>query len=102
LLFILVGLAWALSKRHLRDPLRASLRELEQKLARKGVARTVGEGPRHYLQRAARALPMQRDELVALMRSYLELRYAHDEPPPESLRTFQRAVRNFRPVAVVK
>ncbi|KAA0068806.1 DUF3488 and transglutaminase-like domain-containing protein [Rhodanobacter sp. T12-5] len=102
LLFIAVGLAWALSKRHLRDPLRASLRELEQKLARKGVARTVGEGPRHYLQRAARALPMQRDELVALMRSYLELRYAHDEPPPESLRTFQRAVRNFRPVAVVK
>jgi transglutaminase-like putative cysteine protease len=102
LLFIAIGLAWALSRRQWRDPLRGSLHELERKLARKGVARKVGEGPRHYLQRAARAFPTQRDELIALMRSYLELRYAHDEPPHESLRRFQRAVRNFRPAVVVK
>jgi transglutaminase-like putative cysteine protease len=101
-LFIAIGLVWALSRRHARDPLQASLRELERKLASQGLARRAGEGPQHYLQRAARALPMQRDELIVLMRSYLELRYAHDEPPSEPLQMFQRAVRNFRPVGVVK
>ncbi|NMW25983.1 DUF4129 domain-containing protein, partial [Rhodanobacter denitrificans] len=60
------------------------------------------EGPQHYLSRAARALPGQRDELARLMRSYLELRYAHDEPPTEPLRAFLHAVRDFRIVNVVK
>jgi transglutaminase-like putative cysteine protease len=101
-LFIAIGLAWALLRRQLRDPLRDALRGLEQKLARKGIARRAAEGPQHYLSRAARALPDQRDELARLMKSYLELRYAHDEPPPESLRVFQRAVRDFRVVNVVK
>ena len=101
-LFIAVGLAWALLRRRLHDPLRDALGELERKLARKGIARRASEGPQHYLSRAARALPVQRDELARLMKSYLELRYAHDEPPPESLRVFRHAVRDFRVVGVVK
>ncbi|OOG56720.1 DUF3488 and transglutaminase-like domain-containing protein [Rhodanobacter sp. C03] len=101
-LFIAIGLGWALLRRQARDPLRAALRELERKLARRGVVRRPSEGPQHYLSRAARALPGQRDELAMLMRCYLELRYAHDEPPPESLRDFQRAARDFRVVRVVK
>ncbi len=101
-LFIVIGLAWALMRRQPRDPLRSTLRQLERKLARRGILRRSAEGPQHYLSRAARALPDQRDELVMLMNSYLELRYAHDEPPPESLRAFQRAVRDFRAVNVVK
>ncbi|TPG10163.1 DUF3488 domain-containing protein [Rhodanobacter glycinis] len=101
-LFIAIGLAWALLRRQPRDPLRGALRELERKLARKGIARRPAEGPQHYLSRAARALPGQRGELARLMRSYLELRYAHDEPPTEPLRAFLHAVRDFRIGNVVK
>ncbi|MFC5437616.1 DUF3488 and DUF4129 domain-containing transglutaminase family protein [Rhodanobacter umsongensis] len=101
-LFIAIGLAWALLRRQPRDPLREALRDLERKLARKGIARRPAEGPQHYMRRAARALPGQRDELVKLMNSYLELRYAHAEPPPELRYAFQRAVRDFRVVNVVK
>jgi protein-glutamine gamma-glutamyltransferase len=101
-LFITIGLAWALFRRRSHDPLRDALRDLERRLARMGVVRGVTEGPHHYLSRAARALPGQRDELARLMSCYLELRYAHDEPPPESLRMFQRAVQDFRVVNVVK
>lgn len=101
-LFIAIGLSWALLRRQPRDALRTTLRELERKLARAGLSRRQGEGPRHYLSRAARALPGQRGELGALMRCYLELRYAHDEPPTEPLRAFQRAVRDFRVGGVVK
>ena len=101
-LFIAIGLAWALLRRAPRDRLREALRELERKLARKGIARRPTEGPQHYLRRAARALPGQRKELLELMNSYLELRYAHAEPPPELRHAFQRAVRDFRIVNVVK
>jgi hypothetical protein len=101
-LFIAIGLAWALLRRQPADPLLHALRELERKLARRGIARRVGEGPQHYLGRAARALPAQREELTALTRRYLDLRYAHDEPPPESVHAFRRAVRDFRARNVVK
>jgi len=102
MLFIAIGLAWALLRRQSRDPLREALRELERKLARRGIARRVGEGPHHYLSRATRALPPQREELAALTRHYLDLRYAHDEPPTESVHAFRRAVRDFRAKNVVK
>jgi len=101
-LFITAGLAWALLRRQVRDPLRMSLHQLERKLGRANITRRSGEGPRHYLSRAARALPGQREELAKLMKIYLQLRYAHDEPPPESLHAFQRTVRNFRVHNVVK
>ena len=100
--FALLGLAWALWRRRDEDPLRAALRTLERKLASAGVARRSSEGPQHYLQRAARALPGQRAQLDQLMRSYLDLRYAHQTPPPDPLRRFRRAVREFRPRHVVK
>ena len=100
--FMLAGLAWALLQRQPRDPLRAAMRRLERKLAQRGIARRLGEGPQHYLSRAARALPKQCEELTHLMHDYLELRYAHNEPPPEPLRVFQRAVRDFHAAHVVK
>ncbi|MEO6926630.1 MAG: DUF3488 and transglutaminase-like domain-containing protein [Rhodanobacter sp.] len=101
-LFIGIGLAWALLRRQSRDPLREALRALERKLARRHIERRVGEGPQHYLNRATRALPAQREELAELTRRYLDLRYAHDEPPPESVHAFRRAVRDFRATNVVK
>ena len=102
ILFIAIGLAWALLRRPSRDPLRAALRVLERKLARCGITRRSGEGPQHYLRRAARALPAQREELRRLSATYLELRYGRDQPAPEPLRALRRAVRNFRATNVVK
>ncbi|HEY0197697.1 MAG TPA: DUF3488 and transglutaminase-like domain-containing protein [Rhodanobacter sp.] len=101
-LFIAVGLAWALARRQRRDALHTAMRELEAKLARRGVKRRRNEGPKHYLSRAARALPDQREELATLMHHYLELRYAHAEPPTEPVQIFRRMVRDFRGVGVVK
>jgi len=101
-LFVAIGVGWALWRRERPEPLRQVLRRLEARLARAGITRRRSEGPQHYLRRAARALPAQRDELERLMDRYLELRYAHDEPVPELLREFQRAVREFRPRRVVK
>jgi hypothetical protein len=102
MLFITIGLAWALHQRQPRDPLRDALRQLERKLAREGIVRRPGEGPQHYLRRATRALPAQHEMLSKLMRNYLELRYAHSEPPTEPLRSFVRSVRDFRIAGVVK
>jgi len=101
-LFIGIGLTWALLKKPAKDGLLNALRILEKKLAKKGIVRRPGEGPQHYMTRAARALPHHRDELATLMNRYLELRYAHDIPAPEPLRAFQRAVREFRVTDVVK
>lgn len=101
-LFVALGIGWALWRRERPEPLRQALRRLEARLGRCGITRRRGEGPQHYLRRAARALPAQRSELERLMNRYLDLRYASDEPRPELLRQFQRAVREFRPRRVVK
>lgn len=101
-LFIAIGLGWALLRRQPHDPLREAMHRLEGKLARKGIQRRPGEGPHHYLSRAARALPAHHDKVTRLMTSYLDLRYAHAEPPTEPLRAFIRSVREFRIAGVVK
>lgn len=101
-LAMLAGLAWVWRRREPEDAARAALRALERKLARMGVARSRGEGPRDFLQRAADTLPAQRERLTGLMRHYLELRYGHNEPTAESLRALQRAVRDFSVSRVVK
>ncbi|MEW9624836.1 transglutaminase TgpA family protein [Rhodanobacter geophilus] len=96
------GLAWVWRRREPEDAAVAALHRLERKLARLGVIRQAGEGPRDYLQRAARALPAQHDRLIELMHHYLELRYARPEPTTESLRALRRAVRDFPVVRMVK
>jgi transglutaminase-like putative cysteine protease len=101
-LFVALGVGWALWRHERPEPVRQALRRLEAKLGRCGITRRRAEGPQHYLRRAARALPAQRGELERLMNRYLDLRYARDEPAPELLREFQRAVREFRPRRVVK
>ena len=93
--FIALGVAWALLQRRSHDRLLEAMRKLQRKLARQGVTRQPSEGPDHYLRRASRALPKRRDELNALRQSYLWLRYAHDTPPAEPVRQFKHRVRNF-------
>ena len=102
MLFASLGLAWAMARRTRMDPALAALRELERKLGKAGVTRRRGEGPRHYLRRAARTLPEARTALSVLMEQYLQLRYAEDVPAHESLRAFRRAVRDFRTPRVVQ
>ncbi|XRD81788.1 DUF3488 domain-containing transglutaminase family protein [Dyella halodurans] len=101
-LFAAIGLAWALWTRPPTDPLRAAMQSLERRLAGVDVVRRHSEGPQHFFSRAARALPAQRVELDRLMRTYLELRYAHDEPPAHLVKNFRRAVQYFRPRRMVK
>ena len=95
-IFILAGLAWALWRRRDEEPATLILRQLERKLFRCGVVRQRGEGPADYLQRAIQCLPAQISRLQPLMTHYLELRYAHPEPPAELLHAFRREVRDFR------
>lgn len=102
LAFAAAGLTWALARRTRIDPTLAVLRLLERKLARVGVVRRRSEGPQHFLLRAARAIPAQRDNLRQMMEHYLQLRYAGGEPASESLRRFRRTVRDFRAPRVVK
>jgi transglutaminase-like putative cysteine protease len=97
-----LGLAWALRRRGKRDRLRECMRQIERRLARAGVERRRGEGPQHYLQRAARALPAQRRKIEKLMANYLEASYAQDIPAPESLIALHRELRDFRPRRVYK
>ncbi|MBD8898212.1 DUF3488 and transglutaminase-like domain-containing protein [Rhodanobacter sp. DHG33] len=101
-LAMLIGLAWVWRKREPEDAALAALHRLERKLARMGVTRRTSEGPRDFLQRAARSLPAQHGRLMELMHHYLELRYAHNEPKTESLRALQRGVRDFPVSRVVK
>jgi transglutaminase-like putative cysteine protease len=102
IVFAAIGLAWAVWIRPPADQLRAAMQLLERRLAGVDVTRRHSEGPQHFFSRAARALPAQRAELDRLMRTYLELRYAHDEPPPNLVKNFRLAVQDFRPRRMVK
>jgi transglutaminase-like putative cysteine protease len=97
-----ISLAWAMFQRREGDALDAWMRRLQRKLAKVGVSRRAGEGPKHFLARAARALPDHRNALERLSELYLRSRYGTDEPPPESVSEFGRAVKELKPRRVVK
>ncbi len=101
-LLVAVALGWAMFQRREGDALDAWMRRLQRKLAKAGVPRRAGEGPKHFFARAARALPSQRNALERLSELYLRLRYGHDEPPPESVSEFGRAVKELKARRVVK
>jgi transglutaminase-like putative cysteine protease len=85
-----------------RDALDAAQRRLQEKLEKQGLSRQPQEGPRDFFARCMLALPGSRPELAELARAYLQLRYGHTAPPAEPVRTYSRAVRNFRARRVVK
>jgi len=101
-LLVVVALGWALFQRREGDELDVWMRRLQRKLEKAGVTRRAGEGPKHFMARAARALPDHRNALERLSEVYLRSRYANDEPPPESVSEFSRAVKELRPRRVVK
>jgi transglutaminase-like putative cysteine protease len=85
-----------------RDALAAAQLRLQRRLARAGIVRGSSEGPRDFYHRCTLLLPASAQSLRALAADYLELRYALAEPPPERIRVFLRAIRNFHPRRVVK
>lgn len=85
-----------------RDALAAAQLHLQRRLARIGIVRGIGEGPRDFYRRTATELPDAAPTVNRLGVEYLALRYAFAEPPPERIRAFLRAVRNFHPRRVVK
>lgn len=97
-----LGLMLSLWRGRQRDPVLEAMRRLERRLSRVGLERGRSEGPRTYLERAARALPGQRERIDALLRIYIRLRYARIESKTESIRAFRRMTREFRPRRVVK
>jgi transglutaminase-like putative cysteine protease len=101
-LLVAAALGWALFQRREGDALDSWMRRLQRKLARAGVTRRTGEGPRHFMARAARSLPAHRNALERLSELYLRSRYAHDEPPPELVKQFRQGVREFRARGMVK
>ena len=104
--FVALGLGALLAslrpRRKPRDALAAAQLRLQRQLARIGIVRGASEGPRDFYHRCALLLPASAQPLRALAADYLELRYALAEPPPERIRAFLRAIRNFRPRRVVK
>ncbi len=74
-LVVLVVLALALRGPGGHDPVVAAYARLCRKLSRAGVTREPHEGPRDFLDRAARALPHQAEALREIGRLYEALRY---------------------------
>jgi len=96
---VLAGLlvaAVVLWRRPPRDPAATAFARLERKLARAGVARRPGEGPRDFTERAATALPAAGDAIRAAGAEYVRLRY---EPggDPRRAASLRRRVRRLRP-----
>ena len=91
-LLALLGLWVVLRRPARRDPVVAAYDRLCRKLARAGVARAPHEGPRDFIDRAAKVLPDVAVQLRSVGRLYEHLRYGR-RAPREAIRQLQRAVR---------
>lgn len=86
--------AWVLVRRRpRRDAAAAAFERLERKLARAGLRRAPGEGPRDFGGRAADAFPGQREDLLAIRDAYLRLRYEGAAGAGEAARLRRRVAR---------
>jgi transglutaminase-like putative cysteine protease len=88
-------LLWSLRRLARPDPVQRAWRRFCAKLAASGVERAPSEGPRHYAERAARALPAARRAILRITTLYISLRYG---PHATLQRTKQlrRLVRELR------
>jgi transglutaminase-like putative cysteine protease len=86
--------AWMFLGRTRRDPVRASYERFCTRLARRGLGRAPGEGPRDYARRVCAARPDLAATVTAITEDYVALRYAGRGGSPARLR---RAVVAFRP-----
>lgn len=80
-----------------RDPQRRLYRRFERLLARHGVRRFAGEGPRAFAERAAAALPGQARAIDAFSTAFEAQRYAGHGAAPGELQRLLRALRRALP-----
>ena len=93
-------LSWSYRRIRARDRSAALFRRFVRKLERARVApRATSEGPLDYGSRAAATLPDSAEEIDAITRTYLQLRYEPDDGRT-ALATLKRLVRAFKPAPV--
>ncbi|KHO65890.1 DUF3488 and DUF4129 domain-containing transglutaminase family protein [Pseudomonas flexibilis] len=68
------------------DPLSRQYARFEALLARHGLRRAIGEGPRDFAERSAQALAAQREPILAFARLYEQARYADQSQSGHALR----------------
>ena len=88
-------LAWSLRRVTRPDPVQRAWRAFCAKLAARGVERAPQEGPRHYAERAARALPAARRPILHIAALYISLRYG-PHASARRARELRRLVRELR------
>ena len=76
-LALAIGVWWSMRGLRLRprDPVLKAWKQFASRLARVGVTRSNDEGPIHFSQRAARALPHTADRILKLGKEFARLRY---------------------------
>ncbi|WP_421681661.1 DUF3488 domain-containing transglutaminase family protein [Stutzerimonas urumqiensis] len=83
--------------RNVRDRQREGYARFEQALARHGVRRQPGEGPRAFGERAAQRLPERAEVILAFVRQYEAQRYAGQTADSVALdRALRRVCRQLR------
>jgi hypothetical protein len=80
-----------------RDVQQRLFRRFESLLARHGVPRMPGEGPRDYAARAARQMPAQAQVIIDFAAAFEAQRYAGQEPSALQLRQHLKALRRALP-----
>lgn len=81
----------------LRDPQQRAFRDFEILLARQGLRRQPGEGPRDFARRAAAALPRQAAAIDAFAHLFEAQRYAGEPAAPQALRDALKTLRRAMP-----
>ncbi len=94
LLLIAVSVLWRRPSRP-TDPAAAAWDALQRRLARSGIPRLPGEGPRHYAERAMQQRPDLGDQLQLALAAYLRLRYERQQRP-DDLGQLRRLVAQMR------
>lgn len=91
----LVGL-WLRPRRRLRtDPAMAAYDRFLKKLARAGLIRRTGEGPRDFALRAAAERPEAKEAIGAITALFLRVRYGR-QADPRDVERLRRQVKSFR------
>ncbi|UXI69638.1 transglutaminase TgpA family protein [Tahibacter amnicola] len=97
-LVIAIGLFWAFRPDPDRgDAIDRAWRRLCRRLARAGIQRAVHEGPQSYLDRIRQRSPVLAAEVESLVRRYITLRYATQQPAAPDVTAFRAQVDAFRP-----
>ena len=94
---ILCMLLLARLRRRVPDPVLSPWLALQAKLTRIGLGPRPGEGPMHWSERAATALPAEvADRLRSLADLYVRLRYGRDRAKGREVAELRRGVRALR------